>query len=50
MPGNTFLVESYPVLMRWGDIGAICAAFVAVNYIIVTFTVWKTIGKRELGL
>jgi lipoprotein-releasing system permease protein len=50
MPGTTFLVDSYPVLMRPGDIAAICAAFLTVNYLIVTFTVLKTIGKRDLGL
>ncbi len=51
MPGNTFLVDTYPVLMRWADIAAILlAAFLTVNYLIVTFTVLKTIGKRDPGL
>jgi lipoprotein-releasing system permease protein len=39
MPGATFLVESYPVLVRGIDIAAVCAAFVAVNWIITIFTV-----------
>jgi lipoprotein-releasing system permease protein len=50
MPGASFLVDSYPVSMRPGDIAAICAAMLAVNYIIVKFTVLKTIGKRNLAL
>jgi lipoprotein-releasing system permease protein len=46
MPGATFLVDSYPVLMRGVDIAAICAAFLTVNYLITIFTVWKTIGRQ----
>jgi lipoprotein-releasing system permease protein len=45
MPGATFLVESYPVLVRGIDIAAICAAFVAVNYIITIFTVRMTVKR-----
>ncbi len=43
MPGATFLVDSYPVLVRWGDVAAVCAAFVSVNYIITIFTVGMTV-------
>ena len=50
MPGATFLVDSYPVLVRGVDIAVVCAAFLTVNYLIVTFTVLKTIGKRDLGI
>jgi lipoprotein-releasing system permease protein len=50
MPGATFLVDSYPVLLRGGDIAAVCAAFLTVTYLITIFTVWKTIGRRDLGL
>ncbi len=50
MPAATFLVDSYPVMMKPLDIAAVCAAFVAVNYIITKFTVLKTIGKRDLGM
>lgn len=43
MPGHTFLVDSYPVLVRGADITTVCAAFVAVNYIITIFTVRATV-------
>ena len=43
MPGATFLVESYPVLVRGVDVAVICVAFVAVCRIITTFTVRATI-------
>jgi acyl-CoA hydrolase len=46
MPGATFLVESYPVMVRWVDVAAICAAFVAVNYIITIFTVRMTVKNN----
>jgi lipoprotein-releasing system permease protein len=46
MPGATFLVDSYPVLVRWGDVAVICAAFVAVNYIITIFTVRLTVKNN----
>ncbi|MDR2882673.1 MAG: ABC transporter permease [Alistipes sp.] len=46
MPGATFLVENYPVLVRWGDIGAIVAAFVAVCWIITIFTVRMTVRSE----
>jgi lipoprotein-releasing system permease protein len=45
MPGASFLVDSYPVLVRGVDIAAVCAAFVAVIYIITIFTVTTTIKK-----
>ncbi len=45
MPGGTFLIESYPVRMRIEDIAVICVAFVAVVWIITTFTVRATIKK-----
>lgn len=50
MPAATFLVDSYPVLMKPLDIAAICAAFVAVIYIITIFTVRKTVTSRDLGM
>ncbi len=46
MPGATFLVESYPVLVRGADVAAVCAAFFAVNYIITIFTVRMTVKNR----
>ncbi len=45
MPGATFLIDSYPVLMRPLDIAAICAAFLTVNYLITIFTVRSSIRK-----
>jgi lipoprotein-releasing system permease protein len=48
MPAATFLVDSYPVLMKPLDIVAICAAFVAVIYIITIFTVRGAITKNDL--
>lgn len=50
MPGATFLIDSYPILMRPLDIAVICAAFLTVLSIITTFTVLKTIGRRDIGL
>jgi lipoprotein-releasing system permease protein len=50
MPAATFLVDSYPVLLRPLDIAAICVAFVAVIYIITIFTVRGAISKNDLGL
>ncbi len=48
LPGATFLIDSYPVLMRPFDIAVICVSFLTVIYIITTFTVLKTIGKRDM--
>jgi lipoprotein-releasing system permease protein len=50
MPAATFLVDSYPVLMKPLDIAAICAAFVGVIYIITIFTVRGAINKNDLSL
>jgi lipoprotein-releasing system permease protein len=43
MPGSTFLVESYPVLVRWADVGAIVAGVAAVCWIVTVFTVRTTV-------
>jgi lipoprotein-releasing system permease protein len=45
MPGASFLVDSYPVLVRGADVAVICVAFVTVIYIISIFTVRTTIKK-----
>ena len=45
MPGSTFLVDSYPVLVRPVDMAVICLAFLMVNYLITIFTVHATIKK-----
>ncbi len=46
MPGATFLVDSYPVLMRGVDLAAVCAAFVAVIWFITIFTVGMTVRLK----
>lgn len=45
MPGSTFLVENYPVEVRWGDIVVIVVAVVAVNYVITKLTVRRMVPK-----
>ncbi len=47
MPGATFLIDSYPVLMRPLDIAAICASFLTVNYLICIFTVRTAIRVKS---
>lgn len=47
MPGNTFLVENYPVDVRASDMVWIIVAVVAVNYLITNFTVRRMIPKNE---
>lgn len=39
MPGSTFLIDTYPVLVRPLDVAAVVAAFAAVNWLIVVVTV-----------
>lgn len=50
MGGSSFLVENYPVLMKWQDIAVVTAATLAVNWIITKFTVSKMIPKSFVGL
>jgi lipoprotein-releasing system permease protein len=45
MPGASFLVDSYPVLVRGADVAATGAAFLVVIYLITIFTVLTTIKK-----
>ncbi|MDR1670939.1 MAG: ABC transporter permease [Alistipes sp.] len=45
MPGASFLVDSYPVLVRGADVAAICIAFLIVIYLISIFTVKITVRK-----
>lgn len=49
MPAASFLVDSYPVMMRLPDIALVCTAFLTVNYLITIFTVRIAI-PRDLGL
>jgi lipoprotein-releasing system permease protein len=46
MPAASFLVDSYPVLMRPLDILLVCAAFLTVNFLITIFTVRMTISRN----
>lgn len=50
LAGATFLVESYPVEMRWEDILAVVAATLAVTWIITKFTVSRMIPKSSIVL
>lgn len=50
MPAASFLVDSYPVLMKPAEITVICVTFVAVIYVITTLTVRKAITRRNMGL
>lgn len=45
MPGNTFLVENYPVEVKLVDIVVIIVAVVAVNYVITKLTVRRMLPK-----
>ncbi len=44
---QTFIVDTYPVVVEAGDIMLIAAAFIAVSYIIIKFTVAKMIPRSE---
>ncbi len=46
IPARTFLVDTYPVVVRPGDIVLIVAAFFVVNFIITKFTVANAIPRR----
>lgn len=46
--GQTFLVDAYPVEMRWQDILVVTGATLAVNWIITKFTVSKMIPASEI--
>lgn len=45
IPADSFLVKSYPVLLRAGDVAAVVAAFAVVVGTITAATVWKTIKR-----
>lgn len=47
MPGNTFLVENYPVEVRLWDIVLILLSVAAVNFMITNFTVRKMLPRNE---
>lgn len=47
MPGTTFLMENYPVIVRATDIVEIAVAVMAVTWIITTFTVRKMVHASD---
>lgn len=50
IPARTFLVEAYPVIVRFSDILVVAAAFIAVNYIITKFTVANMIPRSRIRI
>lgn len=48
IPAQTFLVDSYPVVVKLSDMAGVVVTFVAVNYIITKFTVVKMIAKSRI--
>ena len=50
MPADSFLVDSYPVVIKFWDMVAVAAAFIAVNYIITKFTVLKMIPRSDIRI
>lgn len=47
LPAATFLVESYPVEFRWGDLAAVAIAFVAVTSLVTRLAVHGMINARQ---
>lgn len=47
---ESFVVDSYPVEVKFTDMLAIAAVFIAVNYIITKFTVAKMIPRSDIRL
>ena len=45
MPGNTFLVEDYPVRIVAGDVVGIIVAVMAVTWIITNFTISRMVPR-----
>ena len=50
IPAETFIVDTYPVVVEAGDIALIAAAFIAVSYIIVKFTVARMIPRSQVRI
>lgn len=48
IPARTFLIDSYPVILKATDVVVVVALFVAVNYLIAKFTVVKMIPKSNI--
>lgn len=47
IPAETFLVDSYPVVVKATDVVGVCATVVAVSWIIAKFAVVKMIPKSD---
>lgn len=45
IPAQTFLIDSYPVVVKVSDMVGVVVTFISVNYIITKFTVVKMISK-----
>lgn len=50
IPAETFLVDSYPVVMKFGDIMVVVLSFIAVSYFITKFTVLKMLPDSKIRI
>lgn len=50
IPAESFLVNTYPVVVKAADVMIVAVAFIAVNYIIAKFTTVKMIPKSIIRL
>ncbi len=50
IPAQTFIVDTYPVVVEAGDVALIAASFIAVSYIIIKFTVARMIPRSEVRI
>ncbi len=48
IPAETFLVDSYPVVVELRDVLLVVASFTAVNYLIVRLTVTRMIRNKDM--
>ena len=46
LPAESFLIKSYPVEFRWGDLAAVVAAFAAVAFLLSDGTVRNLLKKN----
>lgn len=50
IPADTFLVDSYPVVLKAVDVVVVAASFIAVSYIIAKFTVAKMLPDSKIRI
>lgn len=50
IPARTFLVDAYPVVVQFTDLLWIAGSFIAVNYIIIKFTVARMIPRSQIRI